>query len=137
MADGGAETATAREIAAMRRALELAALGPFGPNPRVGCVLLADDGEIVAEGHHPGAGTPHAEVDALAEPSVISAGRWDGPTVQPAASIAAATTVRPVTRMVVGVEGTRRRRGRVTWRRGTWAASHDDRVLTVSGSGTE
>jgi diaminohydroxyphosphoribosylaminopyrimidine deaminase / 5-amino-6-(5-phosphoribosylamino)uracil reductase len=56
------------EAAAMRRALELAASpdAPTGPNPRVGCVLLTPDGDIVAEGHHRGAGTPHAEVDALA-----------------------------------------------------------------------
>jgi diaminohydroxyphosphoribosylaminopyrimidine deaminase/5-amino-6-(5-phosphoribosylamino)uracil reductase len=55
------------ELAAMRRALELAATPgvPLGPNPRVGCVLLAPDGSVVAEGHHRGAGTPHAEVDAL------------------------------------------------------------------------
>jgi len=57
--------ASAGEVAAMRRALELAALGQFSPNPRVGCVLLADDGSVVAEGHHRGAGTPHAEADAL------------------------------------------------------------------------
>ncbi|MDH2443132.1 bifunctional diaminohydroxyphosphoribosylaminopyrimidine deaminase/5-amino-6-(5-phosphoribosylamino)uracil reductase RibD [Amnibacterium sp. CER49] len=51
---------------AMRRALELAALGPAGgPNPQVGCVLLSADGEVLAEGYHRGAGTPHAEVDAL------------------------------------------------------------------------
>jgi len=52
----------------MRRALELAATPgvPLGPNPRVGCVLLAADGTTVAEGHHRGAGSPHAEVDALA-----------------------------------------------------------------------
>jgi diaminohydroxyphosphoribosylaminopyrimidine deaminase/5-amino-6-(5-phosphoribosylamino)uracil reductase len=51
----------------MVRALELAATRgvPFGPNPRVGCVLLADDGSVVAEGLHRGAGTAHAEVDAL------------------------------------------------------------------------
>ena len=51
----------------MRRALQLAATPgvPLGPNPRVGCVLLADDGTEVAEGFHRGAGTPHAEVAAL------------------------------------------------------------------------
>jgi diaminohydroxyphosphoribosylaminopyrimidine deaminase/5-amino-6-(5-phosphoribosylamino)uracil reductase len=53
---------------AMRRALELAARGPArGANPQVGCVLLDADGEIVAEGWHHGAGTPHAEVDALSK----------------------------------------------------------------------
>ncbi len=52
---------------AMRRALELARTPgvPLGPNPRVGCVLLAPDGTVVSEGYHRGAGTPHAEVDAL------------------------------------------------------------------------
>ncbi len=51
---------------AMRRALTLARRGPAGnPNPQVGCVLLGPDGRIVAEGWHRGAGTPHAEVDAL------------------------------------------------------------------------
>jgi diaminohydroxyphosphoribosylaminopyrimidine deaminase/5-amino-6-(5-phosphoribosylamino)uracil reductase len=51
----------------MTRALELARTPgiPLGPNPRVGCVLLDRDGETVAEGFHRGAGTPHAEVDAL------------------------------------------------------------------------
>ena len=59
---------SAAERAAMRRALELAATPgvPLGPNPRVGCVLLDDRGAILAEGHHRGAGTPHAEADALA-----------------------------------------------------------------------
>ena len=36
-----------------------------GGNPQVGCVLLDATGAIVAEGWHRGAGTPHAEVDAL------------------------------------------------------------------------
>jgi diaminohydroxyphosphoribosylaminopyrimidine deaminase / 5-amino-6-(5-phosphoribosylamino)uracil reductase len=54
--------------AAMVRALELAALGPAGgANPRVGCVLLAPDGSVLAEGWHRGAGTLHAEADALAK----------------------------------------------------------------------
>lgn len=53
---------------AMRRALSLAARGPaIGVNPQVGCVLLNDAGEIVAEGWHRGAGTAHAEVDALSK----------------------------------------------------------------------
>lgn len=55
------------ELRAMRRALTLAATPdvPFGPNPRVGCVLLDERGEQIAEGYHRGAGTAHAEVDAL------------------------------------------------------------------------
>lgn len=55
------------EQAAMRRALLLAQTPgvPLLPNPRVGCVLLSPDGEVVAEGFHRGAGTPHAEVAAL------------------------------------------------------------------------
>ena len=58
---------TAAEQAAMRRALALAATPgvPLGPNPRVGCVLLDDAGETIAEGFHRGAGTAHAEADAL------------------------------------------------------------------------
>lgn len=66
--------------AAMTRALELATRGPVrGPNPQVGCVLLApvdtasptDQApgtlrRVLAEGWHRGAGTPHAEADALA-----------------------------------------------------------------------
>lgn len=51
---------------AMRRALELAALGPAAdPNPQVGCVILSPDGATLSEGWHRGRGTPHAEVDAL------------------------------------------------------------------------
>ncbi|WP_350347378.1 bifunctional diaminohydroxyphosphoribosylaminopyrimidine deaminase/5-amino-6-(5-phosphoribosylamino)uracil reductase RibD [Agromyces sp. G08B096] len=66
------------EARAMRRALELAALGPAtGVNPRVGCVLLAPDGRVLAEGWHRGAGTPHAEVDAL---SKLPAGSARGAT---------------------------------------------------------
>ena len=50
----------------MARALELATLGRrSGPNPQVGCVLLNSEGTTLAEGYHEGAGTPHAEVQAL------------------------------------------------------------------------
>lgn len=52
----------------MRRAFALAARGPArGVNPQVGCILVADDGSVLAEGWHRGAGTPHAEVDALSQ----------------------------------------------------------------------
>ncbi|MBN9139543.1 MAG: bifunctional diaminohydroxyphosphoribosylaminopyrimidine deaminase/5-amino-6-(5-phosphoribosylamino)uracil reductase RibD [Micrococcales bacterium] len=51
---------------AMRRALDLASRGPVtGGNPQVGCVLLDASGAVVGEGWHHGAGTPHAEIDAL------------------------------------------------------------------------
>lgn len=51
---------------AMRHALQLATRGPItGGNPQVGSVLLDDSGRMVAEGWHRGAGTAHAEVDAL------------------------------------------------------------------------
>ena len=58
---------TPAEHAAMARALDLAQTPgvPLGPNPRVGCVILAPDGTVLAEGFHRGAGSPHAEVDAL------------------------------------------------------------------------
>ncbi|MDH6423715.1 bifunctional diaminohydroxyphosphoribosylaminopyrimidine deaminase/5-amino-6-(5-phosphoribosylamino)uracil reductase RibD [Aurantimicrobium minutum] len=53
---------------AMRRAIALAANGPSnGINPQVGCVVLNSAGTIIAEGWHRGAGTAHAEVDALSQ----------------------------------------------------------------------
>jgi diaminohydroxyphosphoribosylaminopyrimidine deaminase/5-amino-6-(5-phosphoribosylamino)uracil reductase len=61
------QTVTAAEVAAMRRALELAArgIGSTSPNPVVGCVVLDVRGEIAGEGCHERAGGPHAEVVAL------------------------------------------------------------------------
>ncbi|VTR75616.1 bifunctional diaminohydroxyphosphoribosylaminopyrimidine deaminase/5-amino-6-(5-phosphoribosylamino)uracil reductase RibD [Cellulomonas hominis] len=62
------DTRAAVERDAMRRALDLARRGTaHGPNPRVGCVLLGADGDVLGEGWHRGAGTPHAEVAALAD----------------------------------------------------------------------
>ncbi|NHC35109.1 bifunctional diaminohydroxyphosphoribosylaminopyrimidine deaminase/5-amino-6-(5-phosphoribosylamino)uracil reductase RibD [Scytonema millei VB511283] len=57
-------TAFDREM--MQRCLTLArrALGRTAPNPLVGAVVV-QDGKIVGEGFHPGAGQPHAEVFAL------------------------------------------------------------------------
>ncbi len=52
----------------MRMALELAekARGRTNPNPMVGAVLLKD-GQIIGQGYHKKAGTPHAEIHALKE----------------------------------------------------------------------
>lgn len=63
-----ADAAADAELTALRRAFELARRGPaHGPNPRVGAVLLRPDGTTIGEGWHRGAGTPHAEVAALAD----------------------------------------------------------------------
>ena len=70
----------------MRRALRLAASGPWpDPNPRVGCVLVAPDGSLVAEGFHRGAGTPHAEVAALARAGEAARGSTAYVTLEPCA----------------------------------------------------
>ncbi len=52
----------------MHRALALAERGRglTSPNPMVGAVVVAPDGEIVGEGAHLRAGAPHAEIEALA-----------------------------------------------------------------------
>lgn len=56
----------ADDVQFLRRAIELATLSPErDPNPRVGAVVVRD-GRVVGEGWHRGAGTPHAEVEALA-----------------------------------------------------------------------
>lgn len=51
----------------MQRALALAERGLTltSPNPRVGCVIAADDGTVLGEGHTQRAGEAHAEVMAL------------------------------------------------------------------------
>jgi len=68
---------TEAERRAMTRALELAARGPRSVNPQVGAVILSPEGDVLAEGWHHGAGTPHAEVDAL---SKLSPGAAQGAT---------------------------------------------------------
>src|SRR5450759_1946108 len=75
-----------RDVALMRRALELAARGPLAdPNPRVGAVILDRAGEVVGEGFHPGAGTPHAEVMALREAGETARGGTAVVTLEPCA----------------------------------------------------
>jgi len=84
------DTVSSDYDAPMRRALELAAQGPVtGGNPQVGCVLLNAAGVVVAEGWHHGAGTPHAEVDALSQLPTTADGRPD------AAGLTAVVTLEP------------------------------------------
>ncbi len=75
----------AQEYDAMERALQLAASPgvPRQPNPRVGCVLLAPDGTIVGEGHHHGAGNPHAEIEALKAAGDLARGAAAFVTLEP------------------------------------------------------
>jgi diaminohydroxyphosphoribosylaminopyrimidine deaminase/5-amino-6-(5-phosphoribosylamino)uracil reductase len=59
----------------MQRALDLAALamGKTSPNPIVGAVIVKN-GQIVGEGYHHKAGTPHAEVHALCQAGEMARG---------------------------------------------------------------
>lgn len=68
----------------MKRALTLAenARGFTEPNPLVGAVIVKD-GEIVGEGYHKKAGTPHAEVHALAAAGDQSRGATMYVTLEP------------------------------------------------------
>ncbi|HET7304372.1 MAG TPA: bifunctional diaminohydroxyphosphoribosylaminopyrimidine deaminase/5-amino-6-(5-phosphoribosylamino)uracil reductase RibD [Segeticoccus sp.] len=82
----GPSSATASDPALVRRALQLAAKGPLAdPNPRVGAVLLDRDGQMVGEGHHRGAGTPHAEAVALGEAGERARGGTLYVTLEPCA----------------------------------------------------
>ena len=70
----------------MRAALDAAVRddAPRGVNPRVGCVLVKDS-RIIAVGHHCGAGTLHAEIDALNSSSESPAGATAVVTLEPCA----------------------------------------------------
>ncbi|TCP07867.1 diaminohydroxyphosphoribosylaminopyrimidine deaminase [Crenobacter luteus] len=77
-------TFTGQDHAMMARALQLAerALFTTTPNPRVGCVIVRD-GAIVGEGWHHQAGTPHAEVHALAMAGEAARGATAYVTLEP------------------------------------------------------
>jgi diaminohydroxyphosphoribosylaminopyrimidine deaminase/5-amino-6-(5-phosphoribosylamino)uracil reductase len=51
----------------METALKAALRGPRGANPLVGAVVVDPEGRELVRGFHRGAGTAHAEVDAIAE----------------------------------------------------------------------
>jgi diaminohydroxyphosphoribosylaminopyrimidine deaminase/5-amino-6-(5-phosphoribosylamino)uracil reductase len=58
---------SAAEIDAMEAALDAALQGPRGANPLVGAVVVGPDGQQLVTGYHRGAGTAHAEADAIAQ----------------------------------------------------------------------
>jgi diaminohydroxyphosphoribosylaminopyrimidine deaminase/5-amino-6-(5-phosphoribosylamino)uracil reductase len=64
---GSSPTRFSDDLSAMRHALALAeaAIGLTDPNPRVGCVIVAPDGQLLGSGHTQAAGQAHAEVMAL------------------------------------------------------------------------
>ena len=55
----------------MAKAIQLAQQGRFttSPNPRVGCVIVDENNQLLGQGYHIQAGTPHAEVHALRQAS--------------------------------------------------------------------
>lgn len=68
----------------MALALRLAELGlnSTNPNPRVGCVIVRD-GQVIGEGWHQRAGTPHAEVHALTQAGAAARGATVYVTLEP------------------------------------------------------
>ncbi|EEG09105.1 bifunctional diaminohydroxyphosphoribosylaminopyrimidine deaminase/5-amino-6-(5-phosphoribosylamino)uracil reductase RibD [Pseudogulbenkiania ferrooxidans] len=77
-------TFSAVDHAMMAQALRLAEQGLYTttPNPRVGCVVVRD-GEVVGEGWHIAAGTPHAEVHALRMAGELARGATAYVTLEP------------------------------------------------------
>lgn len=68
----------------MARALRLAEQGLYSahPNPRVGCVIVAQQ-QVVGEGWHVRAGEPHAEVHALQQAGARAQGATAYVTLEP------------------------------------------------------
>lgn len=68
----------------MQQALTIAqyAIGRTSPNPLVGAVIVKD-GHIVGQGWHRQAGTPHAEIHALAQAGELSKGATMYVTLEP------------------------------------------------------
>ena len=58
----------------MVRAIELARSQRPHPNPKVGCVVVDERGEVVGEGVHRGVGTRHAEQEALTQAGAAARG---------------------------------------------------------------
>ncbi len=67
----------------MRRALELASQHRTHPNPRVGAVIVDQNGNVVGEGAHEGVGEPHAEVVAIGQAGALARGSTLYVTLEP------------------------------------------------------
>jgi diaminohydroxyphosphoribosylaminopyrimidine deaminase / 5-amino-6-(5-phosphoribosylamino)uracil reductase len=97
--------------AAMAEALALGERGRLTapPNPWVGCVVVAPDGQVVGRGFHRRAGEPHAEVHALREAGDRARGATAHITLEPCAHqgrtppCAPALVAAGVSRVVVAV----------------------------------
>ena len=76
----------ARDQYWMQHAIALARRGQYStkPNPQVGCVMVKDD-QLLAEGFHPRAGQPHAEVFALRQAGAAARGATAYVTLEPCA----------------------------------------------------
>lgn len=101
---------TAAELTAMRSAIDLAmhAEAAMGPNPRVGCILISNDGTYIAQGFHRGRGYPHAEIAAINNAETSLAGATAVVTLEPClrldreSSCATALFEAGITRIVIG-----------------------------------
>ena len=69
----------------MALAIQLAKRGQYttSPNPNVGCVIVDKNNDIVGQGWHHKAGTPHAEVHALQQAGTKSLGATAYVTLEP------------------------------------------------------
>ena len=78
-------------------------LGRTSPNPAVGAVVVKG-GEVVGRGYHRKAGTPHAEVHALADAGERAQGATLYVTLEPCPMCAMAASLARLRRIYYGAE---------------------------------
>ena len=76
---------SAHDAKMMALAIRLAEKGQYttSPNPNVGCVITRPEGDIIGQGWHKKAGTPHAEIHALAQAGDKAQGATAYVTLEP------------------------------------------------------